>query len=119
MSAGKYSNTKEMSPLNEGIQAEHLQHTQMNKRWYVESCERLPEAAEGTANIREEWKIGRGAERKAEQLSVRKGLTSAGQLTNKETLKVSKKMQEEFQSFCLQTPTDNSFHTHCLISQQK
>lgn len=48
--------------------------------------------AEGTANIREEWKIRRGAERKAEELSVRKGLSSTGQLTSKQTAKVSKKM---------------------------
>lgn len=75
--------------------------------------------AEGMANIREEWKIGRDTERKAEELSARKGLSSAGQLTDKEIPKVSKKMQEEYQSSCLQTPTDNSFHTHLLISQQK
>lgn len=75
--------------------------------------------AEGTANIWEGWKIGRGAERKAEELSVRKGLSSAGQLTSKETPKASKKMQKELQSSWLQTPTDNSFNTPCLISQHK
>lgn len=63
--------------------------------------------AEGTANIQKAWKIRRGAERKAEEFSVRKGLSSTGQLTSKETPKVSKKMQEECQSSCLQNPTDN------------
>lgn len=49
--------------------------------------------AEGTANIWEDWKIGRGAERKAEELSVRKGLSSTAQLTSKETPKVAKRCE--------------------------
>lgn len=60
---------------------------------------RGPYPAEGmantTANTGREGKTGRGAERKAGELSAGKGLSSAGQLASEETLEVSKKMQED------------------------
>lgn len=68
--------------------------------------------ANTTANTKRDQKMGRGAERKAEELSAGKGLSSAAQLTSEETLEVRKKMQEDKQSSCLWTPSENSFHIY-------
>ncbi|KAK4826433.1 hypothetical protein QYF61_009130 [Mycteria americana] len=48
--------------------------------------------ANTTANTRRDRKMGRGAERKAEQLSAGKGLSSAGQLASEETLEMNIKL---------------------------
>lgn len=56
VNAEKYPYTKEISPLNEEIQAEHLEHARMNKPWYVESHECLPQ---GCTQLRARQHSGR------------------------------------------------------------
>ena len=80
MSAWKYSYAREISPLNKAIQAVPFEHAHMNKLRYVESPKCLPE---GCTQLRtwqtlrltpgEMEKMGRGAERKAEELPAGKG----------------------------------------------
>lgn len=75
VNAEKYSYTKEMSPLNEGIQAEHLEHTQMNKPWYVESCVCLPE---GCTQLRASKHSGRLENRERRREESRGALSKEG-----------------------------------------
>lgn len=78
VNAEKYSYTKEMSPLNEGIQAEHLEHTQMNKPWYVESCVCLPEGCTQLRAWQTFGKTGKqGEAQRGKQRSSQQGRGSA------------------------------------------